>query len=192
MKFDRVLLCTLCIALLASASGRELLGKSKAAKAAAAAEAPEAPAQEEAPAPAPEEEMEGEVSPQQEKWSGEWKDKWEQKWKDGVEEKEKDNMEAANVVRQNVLANIDEQKAADMQFKMDLLLYAALFFGIIGVPLILYKCFCAGTFASTSAMQNVVTVERPAAAPKATIQASHARYNTEQLRQTVARLRAQV
>eukprot|EP00238_Polyblepharides_amylifera_P009774 CAMPEP_0196582036 /NCGR_PEP_ID=MMETSP1081-20130531/37147_1 /TAXON_ID=36882 /ORGANISM="Pyramimonas amylifera, Strain CCMP720" /LENGTH=181 /DNA_ID=CAMNT_0041902499 /DNA_START=84 /DNA_END=629 /DNA_ORIENTATION=+ len=82
----------------------------------------------------------------------------------------------------------DERQALLEQNNMDLILYGALALSILGVPAIIYK-MCYATGGAPSGLSNVVTMERGG---KPNGAAPTTRYNTEQLRQTVARLRAQV
>jgi len=72
----------------------------------------------------------------------------------------------------------------------DLLLYGGLTLLILGFPAALYKLFCTSGD-SPSGLGKVVSMEREGGGGKM-VGGAPARYNTEQLRQTVARLRAQV
>mmetsp|Transcript_17487 Transcript_17487/g.38100 ORF Transcript_17487/g.38100 Transcript_17487/m.38100 type:complete len:153 (-) Transcript_17487:325-783(-) len=83
------------------------------------------------------------------------------------------------------------EDATDLQMpsNFDLALYGGLTLLVFGVPAAIYKYVFAGDGAA--GLSNIVTVERDAARAKVG-GTPHARYNTEQLRQTVARLRAQV
>eukprot|EP00959_Pyramimonas_sp_CCMP1952_P075370 1575171-Pyramimonas_sp.AAC.1 len=75
-----------------------------------------------------------------------------------------------------------------MPSNFDLALYGGLTLLVFGVPAAIYKYVFAGDGAA--GLSNVVTVERDAVRAKVG-STPNARYNTEQLRQTVARLRAQ-
>jgi hypothetical protein len=60
---------------------------------------------------------------------------------------------------------------------------------MFGIPAVVYKLCCMKSNAAPSGLSNVVSAQRGVHGPGAM---PTTRYNTEQLRQTVARLRAQV
>jgi len=108
-----------------------------------------------------------------------------------VEAAKKDNLalDTAVVDAANKIAEQDVQNARIAQNNMDLLLYGGLVLLVLGVPAVIYKVCCSSGDSSPAGLAHVMASERGA---KTVAAAQTTRYNTEQLRQTVARLRAQV
>eukprot|EP00854_Cymbomonas_tetramitiformis_P012953 gene12953-15313_t len=154
-------------------------------------------------------------------WETQWKKQWVDKWQANQVEREQQAMEPVNVERANKIAEVEDQKAEQAQMNFDLMLYGGLMIVMLGVPAAIYK-LCCSSGAAPSGLSNIVTVSReeqeasfqsrgmapppPGGVPGGMSMrgapppgggapgapGAHARYNTEQLRQTVARLRAQV
>lgn len=92
-----------------------------------------------------------------------------------------------NLAEADVASDVAPVPLAESNF--DLMLYGGLTLLVLGIPAALYKIFCTSGD-SPSGLTKVVSLEREGGGKLGG--APPARYNTEQLRQTVARLRAQV